>query len=87
MEDSRDKAYRMVAYSALVFGMVALLGASITLPMIYNQAVMIRQSARLELRTCKVSYLTAFKMKYESIRFKQSFQISRKFSKKYCIGS
>lgn len=68
MEDIRDKAYRMVAYSALVFGTVALLGACITLPMIYNQVVMIRDSARRDLRTCKVRFvvLQTFHSKVET---------------------
>jgi hypothetical protein len=36
MDDSREKAYKFVAYSAVSFAVIAVLSVSITMPMVYN---------------------------------------------------
>ncbi|KHJ88617.1 nematode cuticle collagen domain protein [Oesophagostomum dentatum] len=51
----RCKAYRFVAYSAVAFSVVAILGAATTLPMVYNYVHHVRRSMHNELNFCRTS--------------------------------
>lgn len=53
--DSRIKAYKFVAYSAVTFSVVAVLSVCVTLPMVYNYVQHVRQQMQHELKFCKVS--------------------------------
>ncbi|MFH4984842.1 hypothetical protein AB6A40_011551 [Gnathostoma spinigerum] len=52
--DSRIKAYKFVAYSAVTFSVVAVLSVCVTLPMVYNYVHHVRQQMRNEVSFCKV---------------------------------
>lgn len=64
--DSRDKAYKFVAYSAVSFSLVAVLAAAITLPMVYNYVNDLHAQVRLEVRKCKVGITITFFCCYAS---------------------
>ncbi|VDK51426.1 unnamed protein product, partial [Cylicostephanus goldi] len=51
----RCKAYRFVAYSAVAFSVVAILGAATTLPMVYNYVHHVRRTMHTELNFCRAS--------------------------------
>ncbi|KIH66654.1 nematode cuticle collagen domain protein [Ancylostoma duodenale] len=51
----RCKAYRFVAYSAVAFSVVAILGAATTLPMVYNYVHHVRRTMHNELSFCRTS--------------------------------
>lgn len=53
--DCRIKAYRIVAYSAVTFSVVAVLSVCLTLPMVYNYVHHVRQQMHNEVIFCKVS--------------------------------
>ena len=52
--EQRCKAYRFVAYSAVAFSVVAILGAATTLPMVYNYVHHVRRAMQNELNFCRV---------------------------------
>ncbi|VDM68555.1 unnamed protein product [Strongylus vulgaris] len=52
---NRCKAYRFVAYSAVAFSVVAILGAATTLPMVYNYVHHVRRTMQSELNFCRTS--------------------------------
>ena len=54
--EQRCKAYRFVAYSAVAFSVVAILGAATTLPLVYNYVHHVRRSMHNELNFCKVRF-------------------------------
>ncbi|KAK0399560.1 hypothetical protein QR680_003106 [Steinernema hermaphroditum] len=53
--ESRIKAYRFVAYSAVTFSVVAVLSVCVTLPMVYNYVHHVRRQMRNEITFCKGS--------------------------------
>jgi len=53
--ENRIKAYRFVAYSAVVFSVVAVLSVCVTLPMVYNYVHHVRRSMHNEITYCKVT--------------------------------
>uniref|UniRef100_A0A183BHT6 Col_cuticle_N domain-containing protein n=1 Tax=Globodera pallida TaxID=36090 RepID=A0A183BHT6_GLOPA len=53
--DSRIRAYKFVAYSAVTFSIVAVLSVVITLPMVYNYVAHVRRQMQHELGFCKGS--------------------------------
>lgn len=55
--DSRIKAYKFVAYSAVTFSVVAVLSVVITLPMVYNYVSHVRRQMQHELNFCKASLI------------------------------
>ncbi|VDL79823.1 unnamed protein product [Nippostrongylus brasiliensis] len=55
----RCKAYRFVAYSAVAFSVVAILGAATTLPMVYNYVHHVRRTMHAELNYCRSMVLVA----------------------------
>ncbi len=54
MEDSREKAYRFVAYSAIGFAVMAILTSTITIPMAYNYVQTVGEKIRSEMAFCQV---------------------------------
>lgn len=52
--DSRIKAYKFVAYSAVSFSIVAVLSVVISLPMVYNYVGHVRRQMHHEINLCKV---------------------------------
>ena len=54
--DSRIKAYKFVAYSAVAFSVIAVLSVVITLPMVYNYVAHVRRQMQHELGFCKASF-------------------------------
>uniref|UniRef100_A0AC35UHZ7 Col_cuticle_N domain-containing protein n=1 Tax=Rhabditophanes sp. KR3021 TaxID=114890 RepID=A0AC35UHZ7_9BILA len=53
--ESRIKAYRFVAYSAVTFSIVAVLSVCVTLPMVYNYVHHVKRSMHTEVQFCKSS--------------------------------
>ena len=53
--DTKIKAYRFVAYSAVVFSVIAVLSVCITLPIVYNYVHTVRRQLHNEAILCKVS--------------------------------
>uniref|UniRef100_A0A1I7ZDX3 Col_cuticle_N domain-containing protein n=1 Tax=Steinernema glaseri TaxID=37863 RepID=A0A1I7ZDX3_9BILA len=53
--ESRIKAYRFVAYSAVTFSVVAVISVCVTLPMVYNYVHHVRRQMRNEVTFCKGS--------------------------------
>lgn len=53
--ETRVKAYRFVAYSAVTFSVVAVLSVCVTLPMVYNYVHHVKRSMHSEINFCKVS--------------------------------
>ncbi len=53
--DTRIKAYKFVAYSAVTFSVVAVLSVCVTLPMVYNYVHHVRRQMNNEITFCKVS--------------------------------
>ncbi|VDN41817.1 unnamed protein product [Gongylonema pulchrum] len=51
--ESRIKAYRFVAYSAVTFSIVAVLSVCVTLPMVYNYVHHVRRQMNSEITFCK----------------------------------
>lgn len=52
---TRVKAYRFVAYSAVTFSVVAVLSVCVTLPMVYNYVHHVKRSMQNEIVFCRVS--------------------------------
>ena len=52
--DTRIKAYKFVAYSAVTFSVVAVLSVCVTLPMVYNYVQHVRLQMNHEMKFCKV---------------------------------
>ena len=55
--DSRIKAYKFVAYSAVTFSIVAVLSVALTLPMVFNYVSHVRRQMQHEINFCKVKHL------------------------------
>uniref|UniRef100_A0A914RYT2 Nematode cuticle collagen N-terminal domain-containing protein n=1 Tax=Parascaris equorum TaxID=6256 RepID=A0A914RYT2_PAREQ len=56
--ENRIKAYKFVAYSAVVFSAVAVLSVCVTLPMVYNYVHHVRRQMHNEINFCKESNRT-----------------------------
>lgn len=54
--DTREKAYRFVAYSAVTFSLVAILAVFVTLPMVNNYVNHVHARVQMEMDFCKVCY-------------------------------
>ncbi|VDK70401.1 unnamed protein product, partial [Cylicostephanus goldi] len=52
---NRCQAYRFVAYSAVTFSIIAIVGAATTLPMVYNYVHHVRRTMQTELSFCRTS--------------------------------
>lgn len=52
--DSRIKAYKFVAYSAVTFSVIAVLSVCVTLPMVYNYVQHVKTQMTHEMKFCKV---------------------------------
>lgn len=55
MEDTREKAYKAVAYSAVTLSFIAILAVGITMPIMYNFVDHIQSQSKKELEFCKVN--------------------------------
>lgn len=53
--ESRIKAYRFVAYTAVTFSFLAVLLVCVTLPMVYNFVSHVKKQMNTEMTFCKVS--------------------------------
>uniref|UniRef100_A0A7I4YMQ2 Col_cuticle_N domain-containing protein n=1 Tax=Haemonchus contortus TaxID=6289 RepID=A0A7I4YMQ2_HAECO len=53
--ETRVKAYRFVAYSAVTFSVVAVLSVCVTLPMVYNYVHHVKRTMHNEINFCKGS--------------------------------
>jgi len=53
--DSREKAYRFVAYTAVTFSIVAICSVCVTLPTVYNYVQHLHDRVNDELTVCKMS--------------------------------
>ncbi|PAV70816.1 hypothetical protein WR25_23031 [Diploscapter pachys] len=51
--ETRIKAYRFVAYSAVTFSVVAVLSVCVTLPMVYNYVHHVKRTMHSEILFCK----------------------------------
>lgn len=58
--ESRIKAYRLVAYSAIAFAGVAVLIVGVTLPLVYTYVHNVRSNMHKQADFCKVSSLYIF---------------------------
>lgn len=54
--ESRIKAYRFVAYSAVTFSVVAVLSVCVTLPMVYNYVSHVRRQMNNEITFCRARF-------------------------------
>lgn len=54
-DDIRERAYKIVAYSAVTFSFVAIVAVCITMPMVYNFVEHVQRQTKRELDFCKVS--------------------------------
>lgn len=62
--ESRIKAYRFVAYSAVTFSVVSVISVCVTLPMVYNYVHHVRRQMHNEITFCRVNiYLYFFNLK------------------------
>ena len=55
-EDGREKAYKIVAYSAVSFSLLAILAVCITMPIVYSFVEHIQLQTKKELEHCKVGW-------------------------------
>lgn len=55
LEELREKAYKVVAYSSIGFSMIAVLSVSITLPMVYHYVERIQIQMDADVGFCRVS--------------------------------
>uniref|UniRef100_A0A183C7U1 Col_cuticle_N domain-containing protein n=1 Tax=Globodera pallida TaxID=36090 RepID=A0A183C7U1_GLOPA len=53
--ESRNKAYRFVAYAGVCFSVVAVISVCVTLPMVYNYVHHVRRSMQEEINYCKAN--------------------------------
>ena len=53
--EGRCKAYRFVAYAAIIFSIVAIISVCISLPMVYTYVKYVRRQLNSELDYCKVN--------------------------------
>lgn len=53
-EDSREKAFRFVAYSAVTFSLIALVSVFVTLPLVNNYIHSVHLRVHDEMQFCKV---------------------------------
>jgi hypothetical protein len=51
---AREKAYKVVAFAAVGFSLVAVLAVCVTMPIVYNFVVHVQQQTKHELDLCKV---------------------------------
>lgn len=58
----REKAYRVVAYSSVAFGIAAVLAVTITLPLVYNYVSHVQTLMKNELDFCQVLYIIFVKI-------------------------
>ncbi|KAK0400288.1 hypothetical protein QR680_003441 [Steinernema hermaphroditum] len=58
MEDQRERAYKLVAYSAVTFSLIAILSVCITMPIVYNFVDHIQEQTKKDLQFCKASLPT-----------------------------
>lgn len=54
--DYRIRAYRVVAYAAVTFSVIAVLSICISLPMVYSYVHHVRRNMRGELNDCTVGF-------------------------------
>ncbi|KAH7729471.1 Nematode cuticle collagen [Aphelenchoides avenae] len=54
-DDIRERAYKIVAYSAVTFSFVAIVAVCITMPMVYNFVEHVQRQTKRELDFCKAS--------------------------------
>lgn len=54
VEESRETAYKIVAYSAVSFSILAILAVCITMPIVYSFVEHIQLQTKKELDYCKV---------------------------------
>lgn len=59
-DSAREKAYKIVAYSAVGFSLVAVLAVCITMPIVYNFVLHVQHQTKHELEMCKVSALASY---------------------------
>lgn len=55
MEDSREKAYRFVAYTAMTFSFVAIVSTCLTLPLVHNYVTSLHERVNDVLIECQQS--------------------------------
>lgn len=55
--DTKVKAYKFVAYSAITFSLVAVLSVSITLPLLYNYVRHVRSQLDRDYTLCQVKII------------------------------
>jgi hypothetical protein len=69
LDDTREKAYRFVAYSAVTFSLVAILAVFITLPMVNNYVNHVHAKVHHEMEFCKVftKHIVSFSFITENI--------------------
>lgn len=53
-EEARERAYKLVAYVAVGFSLVAILAVALCLPVVYNFVDHIQRQTKRELQFCKV---------------------------------
>lgn len=54
MDDCRERAYKIVVYSAISFSFIAIFSVCLTLPIVYNFIVHIQLQSKHDLNYCKV---------------------------------
>lgn len=55
--DMRERAYKFVAYSAVICSLLAILAACVTMPIVYNFVEHVQYQTKIELDYCKVRVL------------------------------
>lgn len=58
--DIREKAYRVVAYSSVAFGLAAVVATCIALPLVYNYVSYVQTQMKNELDFCQVGQFCTF---------------------------
>ncbi|KAI6180381.1 Col-cuticle-N domain-containing protein [Aphelenchoides besseyi] len=53
LDDARERAYKLVAFTAVGFSLLAVLAVCITMPIVYNFVLHVQQQTKTELSLCK----------------------------------
>lgn len=60
--EAREKAYRIVSYTAILFSIISVVSICITVPLGYNYVAHIQNQMNREIEFCRVSWLSSFQL-------------------------
>lgn len=59
-DETREKAYRIVAYTAIVFSLLSVMSVCLTVPLAYRYVSYIQQHTDSDVKFCQVCVLLCF---------------------------